>query len=254
MRELSGSNDDLHNLLLGVDRAIVIVGLDLRIRRFTLTAEKLLNLLPTDIGRSAAQLDAFVGGVGIEQVITDVIKDLATVEREVQAVDGRWYALRIIPYRTLDLMIRGAVISLADIDLAKRSSDLSAAVTEYAAEGLAAIQHPLMIVDDDCRVIWVNEPYYAAFQLSPTEVIGMHLDKIAGGAWSDPALEKRIGETMETGGPFRDHALTVELEGRGATPITINGSRLRNVTHATKLVLLAVAGSGAVGRSPEGRP
>src|SRR6185312_4085784 len=55
MRELSSANDDLHNLLLGVDRAIVIVGLDLRIRRFTHTAEKLLNLFPTDIGRSAVQ-------------------------------------------------------------------------------------------------------------------------------------------------------------------------------------------------------
>ena len=56
MRELGSAHDDLHNLLLGVDRAIVIVGLDLRIRRFTHTAEKLLDLLPTT--RSSAVLES----------------------------------------------------------------------------------------------------------------------------------------------------------------------------------------------------
>jgi two-component system CheB/CheR fusion protein len=175
MKELSASNDDLHNLLLGVDRAIVIVGLDLRIRRFTQAAEKLLNLLPADIGRSAALLNSFLGGFGVESVIADAIKDLATVERELQATDGRWYALRIVPYRTLDLMIRVAVITVIDIDLSKRRTDLSAAVSEYAAEALAAIQHPLMILDGDHAVIWVNDLYFEAFQLTPQEIIGTRL-------------------------------------------------------------------------------
>ena len=95
------------------------------------------------------------------------------------------------------------------------------AVDEYAAEGLAAIQHPLMIVDDHCRVIWVNDLYYDAFQLTHNEVVGMRLDKIASGAWSDPALEKRIGETLQTGGPFRGHTLTIELEGVKVTAVRV---------------------------------
>jgi two-component system CheB/CheR fusion protein len=242
MKELSGANDDLHNLLLGVDRAIVIVGLDLRIRRFTLTAEKLLNLLPTDIGRSAAQLNSFLGGFGIENVISDAIKDLATIEREVQATDGKWYGLRIVPYRTLDLMIRGAVISVVNIDLSKRRTDLAVAVTEYAAEGLAAIQHPLMIVDGSHAVIWVNDIYYEAFQLTPQEIVGTRLGKIATGAWSDPALEKRIDETIQTGAPFRGYSLVLDLEGVGKTPVKISGSRLRSLANETKLVLLAIEG------------
>ncbi len=170
MSDLSTSNDDLHNLLLGVDRAIVIVGLDLRIRRFTHAAEKLLNLLPSDLGRSASQLNSFLGGFGVEAVIADSIKNLAPVERDLQATDGRWYSLRIVPYRTLDLMIRGAVISIIDIDLSKRRTDLSAAVVEYAAEGLAAIQHPLMILDGNRAVIWVNDLYFEAFQLTAQEI------------------------------------------------------------------------------------
>jgi two-component system CheB/CheR fusion protein len=252
MKELGASNDDLHNLLLGVDRAIVIVGLDLRIRRFTQAAEKLLNMLPTDIGRSAAQLNSFLGGFGVESVIADAIKDVATVDRELLATDGRWYALRIVPYRTLDLMIRGAVISVIDIDLSKRRTDLSAAVGAYAAEGLAAIQHPLMILDGNHAVIWVNDLYFEAFQLTPQEIIGTRLGKIGNGAWSDPALERRIDETIQTGAPFRGHAVTVELEGIGETRVSISGSRLRSLANETTLVLLAIE-RGKLERSTEAR-
>jgi two-component system CheB/CheR fusion protein len=243
MTELGAANDDLHNLLLGVDQAIVIVGLDLRIRRFTHAAEKLLRLLPTDIGRSAAQLNSFLGGFGVEAVIADAIKNLATVERELHATDGRWYALKILPYRTLDLTIRGAVISVIDIDLRKRWNDLSAAVGDYAAEALAAIQHPLMILDGDHAVIWVNDLYFEAFQLSPQEIIGTRLRKIGMGAWSDSALEKRIEETMQTGAPFRGHAVTVEIDGHKETRVSVSGSRLRGLGGEDALVLLAIEGS-----------
>ncbi len=251
MRDLTDANDDLHNLLLGIDRAIVIVGLDLRIRRFTVAAEKLLDLLPTDIGRSAAQLNSFLGGLGIEQLLSESIKSLATVERELQATDGKWYALRIVPYRTLDLTIRGAVMSVVNIDASKRRTDLAAAVSEYAAEGLAAIQYPLMIVDGNHIVVWVNDPYYEAFQLTPEEVVGTRLEKIDMGAWADPALEKRIANTTQTGAPFRGHSLTLKLEGVGNTRVTISGSRLRSLAHETKLVLLAI--EGELGRSAEAR-
>jgi two-component system CheB/CheR fusion protein len=241
MKELSSANDDLHNLLLGVDRAIVIVGLDLKIRRFTHAAEQLLNLLPTDIGRSATQLNSFIGGFGIDKVISESIEKLAPIEREIHATDGKWYELRIVPYRTLDLMIRGAVITVVDIDLSKRRTDLAAAIDEYAAEGLAAIQHPLMIVDGSHAVVWVNDVYYRAFHLTPQEIIGTRLGRLGRG-WSDPELEKRIAETVQTGAPFRGHDLTLELESVGATHVTVSGSRLRSLANQTKLALLAVEG------------
>jgi two-component system CheB/CheR fusion protein len=228
--------------LLGVDRAIVIVGLDLRIRRFTQTAEKVLDLLPTDIGRSAALLNSFLGGFGIEKVISESIDGLATVEREIRATDGKWYGLRIVPYRTLDLMIRGAVISVVDIDLSKRRTELATAVNEYAAAALAAIQHPLMIVDGSHAVIWVNDIYYETFQLTPQEVIGTRLGRIGAGAWSDPELDKRIAGTMESGAPFRGHSMTLDRDGVGEARVTISGSRVRSLVDQTKLVLLAVEG------------
>ncbi len=116
MRDLSSANDDLHNILLGVDHPVVIVGLDLRLRKFTHAAEQIFNLLPTDVGRSVSQLSVLLGNIGLEKAIAGVIENVAPFEREVQATDGRWYRLRVLPYRTRDLVIQGALISLADIE------------------------------------------------------------------------------------------------------------------------------------------
>src|SRR6185295_17045623 len=117
MAELGQSNDDLHNVLAGVDNAVVIVGMDLRIRRYTVAAEKLLNLIPGDIGRSIGFLDPFLGTGTLEPKASTVIHSLSTLEEEILASNQRWYALKVSPYKTLDHAIRGALVTLVDIDV-----------------------------------------------------------------------------------------------------------------------------------------
>jgi len=116
MTELQLANDDLHNVLSGIGEAIVIVGLDLRIRRYTHIAERLLNLVAGDIGRSVSQLNAFVMGERVEELAARVIEHLAPVEKEVLCADRRRYQIRVLPYQTLDHAIKGAVIILVDVD------------------------------------------------------------------------------------------------------------------------------------------
>lgn len=251
MRDLGGATDDLHNVLLGVDRAVIIVGTDLRIRRFTQTAEKLINLLPSDIGRSVAVLNAFLGGFGVEELVTHAIATVTTMEREALATDQRWYLLRIVPYRTADLAIRGAVLSVIDIDLAKRRSELTLAVDEYVEEALSAIPHPLMIVDHELTVIWVNDAYYEVFRLLPAEVVRTRIGKVGTGEWASPDLRKRIETSLASGAPFRDQLLTFNFQGVGRKELRISGSRIRNVANDTALVLLSIEGDF---RSPSETP
>ena len=118
--ELASVNSDLVNLLGGVGIPIVMLGRDLRIRRFTPPAEKAFNLIQTDVGRPIGhikpnlRLDDFPG------VITRVIDTLAPYEGEVQDMTGRWHSLRIRPYVTTDNKIDGASIVLIDIDALRR--------------------------------------------------------------------------------------------------------------------------------------
>jgi two-component system CheB/CheR fusion protein len=126
MGELQLINDDLHNILSGMGSAMIIVGLDLRIRRFTQVAETLMNLVPSDIGRSVSLLNAFILGERIEQLTAQAIEKLVPIEKRIACANQRWYELHIAPYKTLDRSIKGAVIVLLDVDDSRRLAERDA--------------------------------------------------------------------------------------------------------------------------------
>jgi two-component system CheB/CheR fusion protein len=114
--DLTRVNNDLVNLLSGVNIPIVMVSRDLRLRRFTPQAEKLLNLIPTDVGRPISDINPNLNLPNVVRLIQQVIDTLTPHECEVQDKDGHWYSLRIRPYITLDNKIDGASLVLLDID------------------------------------------------------------------------------------------------------------------------------------------
>lgn len=242
MRELSTSNDDLHNLLLGVDRPIVIVGMDLRIRRFTRAAERIIQLNQTDIGRSVAVLSSFVG-LPIDRYAANVIAHISNVEEELQASDHRWYRLRITPYRTIDLTISGVVITLIDVELQKRRSELTDAANAYASEFLTTVQHPLLILSGELAVIWVNDAYVEQFGTLREEIVGSQLDTIAGGQWRQPAIEPAIKKTAESGAPFRDRRVEVKSV-HGPKRWRVAGRSIPGDGNKTMLILLSIEEDG----------
>jgi two-component system CheB/CheR fusion protein len=118
--ELARVNNDLVNLLSGVNIPIVMVSRDLRIRRFTPLAEKLFNLIPSDVGRPISDIKPNLDVADLSGLIGGVIDSLTPHEGEARDVAGRWYSLRVRPYVTLDSKIDGASIVLVDIDSYRR--------------------------------------------------------------------------------------------------------------------------------------
>ena len=113
--ELGQANNDLLNLLGNVDIPVVMVGHDLRIRRFTPPAGKILSLIPTDIGRPIGDLRPTIPLQDLSRKIREVLETLSSKEEEVEGPDGRWHLVRIKPYRTEDHKIEGAVVALFDV-------------------------------------------------------------------------------------------------------------------------------------------
>ncbi|HYC35444.1 MAG TPA: CheR family methyltransferase [Usitatibacter sp.] len=120
--ELARSNDDLLNLLASVQLPIVMLGADFRIRRFTPAAEKVLKLVPGDLGRSINDINLGIQISDLESVLAEVVDGVGFFERPVQDRQGRWYSLRIRQYRTADSRIEGAVMVLVDIDSLRRTN------------------------------------------------------------------------------------------------------------------------------------
>jgi two-component system CheB/CheR fusion protein len=118
--ELAHVNNDLLNLLASVDLPILMLDSSLRIRRFNLSAQRALNLIPTDTGRSIRDLSLTLDVKGLDAMIADVIDTLEVRELRVQDREGHAYLLRIRPYKTADNKIDGAVLVMIDIDQLKK--------------------------------------------------------------------------------------------------------------------------------------
>lgn len=146
--ELSESNNDLLNLLSSVQMAIVMLGADLRIRRFTPAAERLLNLIPADVGRPINDIKLNLSIGSLEPILLNVLDTVTTHEEEVQDKQGKWLSLRVRPYRTLENRIDGAVVMLVDIDSLKRAE-------QVARESEARFA---LMADSAPVLIWVFTP------------------------------------------------------------------------------------------------
>jgi len=108
-------NNDLTNLLGSVDIAMVIVGSDLTIRRFTPKAQKIFGLIAGDIGRPLQNINPPLEMPKIQQMVLHVMDQPESLESELTDRNGSRYQLRILPYRTQDNKIDGAVITIVDI-------------------------------------------------------------------------------------------------------------------------------------------
>jgi two-component system CheB/CheR fusion protein len=114
--DLSRANNDMNNLLAGTGIGTVFVDFQLRIMRFTPAAGIIINLIPTDVGRPVAHVVTNLAGyTGLVADVQSVLDTLAPKEVEVRSLAGRHYTLRIQPYRTLDNVIEGAVITFQDV-------------------------------------------------------------------------------------------------------------------------------------------
>jgi len=117
--DLSRASDDLQNLLNSTDIPTIFLDSDLRVRRFTPQATAVIKLIPADVGRPVTDLVSALNDPSMADDVRDVLRTLAPTEKTVATRDGRWFAVRIMPYRRLDDRIDGVVVTFADITVAK---------------------------------------------------------------------------------------------------------------------------------------
>jgi two-component system CheB/CheR fusion protein len=123
--DLSRANNDMNNLLAGTGIATVFVDHQLRLLRFTPAATRIINLIQSDIGRPVNHIVSNLPGYGtLTADIKAVLDTLIPKEAEVQTAEGRWFTMRIQPYRTLENVIEGAVLTFTDITAVVQTREL----------------------------------------------------------------------------------------------------------------------------------
>ncbi|HEX7384807.1 MAG TPA: PAS domain-containing protein, partial [Burkholderiaceae bacterium] len=198
--DLSRANDDMNNLLAGTGIGTVFVDQDLRIARYTPAATQVINLIDGDVGRPLEHVVSnFVGYGRLVDDVRAVLETLTPREAEVQVKSGDWYLLRIHPYRTMENLIEGAVLTLVDVTEGKRAEEAvrrsEARLNAFFSQTSAGFSETGL----DGRLLFVNDRLCSALGYSREELLRMRLEDV-----TEPQDLPRLREQMQSlvhGGP-----------------------------------------------------
>jgi len=235
--ELTLANNDILNLLRATNIPIVMIGNDLRIRRFTPTAKKILELIPADVGRPIGYLKRRIDAPDLEERLRRVIETLLPYEQEVRDLEGRRYLMRLRPYLTTEYRIDGAVLQLLDVTDLKRSMDQVNRALAYAEAIVDTIHEPLAVLDEKLSVRDANRAFYGALQIPLGAGAGRSIYDIAGGCFDIPAV-RGLHEAIRDEAEFKDVEIAIRLPNGSGKNFLLNARPLRNPDNDF-LILLA---------------
>jgi two-component system CheB/CheR fusion protein len=232
--ELSAVNNDLLNVLANVNIPVLIVTNDIRIRRFTPSAQKLLNLIPSDIGRYLGEIRPNLNLHDLEQVARDTIETASLRETEVRDSSGLWYMMRVRPYKTSENKVEGAVISFHDIDALKRVVEDTRA---YADALIENAREAILILDGNFRVLVANPSFYTCFRVSSGETLNRLVFDLGNSQWDIPALRLLLKNISSQQTRIDDFEVRHNFEQLGERIMILNARRIRS---AQSLILLSI--------------
>jgi two-component system CheB/CheR fusion protein len=239
-RELDHLNDDLTNVLSNVNVSIVMVGNDLKIKRFTPMAEKLLKLIPADVGRNLTDINIGLMIDKLEDRIADVIRTVTPAEFDTQDRHGCWYAIKIRPYRTIEGRISGAVIVFTNIDDIKTREREVREKRRYSEGIIQTVRDPLIVLDEKLRVESANQAFYDTFKIAPSVTIGHLFYEIGEGHWNGPELRTLLEDVLPKQKEVRDFRLTKDFPELGKKTLILNARALEWEGQIKLLILISL--------------
>jgi len=179
VEETGKANDDLNNLIASTDIATIFVDSGLRIKRFTPRAVDLFSIIVSDVGRSLLDLTHKLDYDQLAEDVSATFDTLRLVEREVRSTDGRFYIVRLLPYRTNEDRIEGAVMTFFDIT-ARRHAEEQARASEARMRMVAesARDYAIVTLDEDGRVTSWNKGAETLFGYTAGEMQGQGLERL----------------------------------------------------------------------------
>jgi PAS domain-containing protein len=148
--------------------------------------------------------------------------------------------VRVSPYRALEQQVVGAALVFSVIERRKRSLDPASELVAHASTYLRGLRCPLLLVDSQKCVVWVNDSFCELFRVHMADAVGKPLTKLGARQWFDRTLLAAIEGTLSTGRPFRGHRVWLEVPEKGARTLEASGGRLPAPEGDSTLVLLSL--------------
>ena len=237
VNDLSRVNNDMNNLLAGSGVGTIFVDHQLRITRFTPAATQLINLIQTDVGRPVGHIASNLVGYGsLVEDVKAVLDTLTSCEREVQSTAGGWYLMRIRPYRTLENVIEGAVVTFLDIT-DQKAIERELLVSEASSVAiLESLREAVLFVTPDGTVARMNAAALELLRLTVEDMADpARLSDAMRNADGMPlgADENPVAVALRTGEPVHDVRLTIGRPDGSTVPVVVNAEPVRDIHGGT---------------------
>jgi two-component system CheB/CheR fusion protein len=175
---------------------------------------------------------------------------VSSIERDVQDREGRWYSLRIRPYKNIDNKIDGAVLALFNIDPLKKSEERARVAREYVDGILEATAQPFVVVEPDLRIRSANNAFCRLFSVAPADIEGLPLQEVGGGRWNLEPLRTVMGGGAADALNFENVQVEYAPADAGSLTLALTGGRLpwQDSASEPNLLLLAITDGASTTR------
>ncbi|MBI4660506.1 MAG: PAS domain-containing protein [Verrucomicrobia bacterium] len=247
---LTQARDDMKNLLDSTKIATIYLDNNLCVKRFTAEATKVINLIQTDVGRPISHIVSNLRYDSLVEEVAHVLDTLVYRETRVQSKDGHWYLMRIMPYRTLDNVIDGVVITFVDIhhffeqrlaaDESQKLHLAAEASQRFAAGVVQTAREPMLVLDAELRVLAASKSFFETFRLAPDQTVRRLLHELGGGAWNLPRLRQMLEEIVPRDTCFGDFEVEHDFPGLGQKSLLLSARKITYEDFGYSLILLAL--------------
>jgi two-component system CheB/CheR fusion protein len=238
--ELSTINDDMTNLFNSTEIATIFVDNELKIRRFTNEATKLIKLIKSDVGRSLGDIVSKINYPDLIDDIVQVIDRVAYKEKEVNNGKDRWYKVRIMPYKTSKNVIDGATITFIDVSHMKNIQEKLQNALNYAEDIIYIAHEPLLVLDQKLLIVSANKSFYDTFKLEKSTTEGKKLYEIGEDDWDTPQIRNLLSEIIQENKRINDIEFDHTFSKVGHKKLLLNARKIYRSDIEKNMILLAI--------------
>jgi two-component system CheB/CheR fusion protein len=239
IEQLAGMQNDMKNLLDNTNIGTVFLDEHMVIRRFTREAINIYRLVASDVGRPLADIKSNLDGEDLLAKAQSVLETLVPFEIEVQTHSGEWYLMRIQPYRTLDNIIEGVVLTFTDISKRIAAETAVQLARDLAENIVDTVREPLLVLDGNLQVVSANRAFYHYFQVTVADTVGRKIYDLGNSQWDIPSLRELLEIILPRDQSVEGYMVEHDFPTIGHHKIMLNARRIFGKSSEPSLILLA---------------
>ncbi len=240
IEQLTDIQNDMKNLLENVNIGTIFLDDHLAIRRFTHDALRVFRLAASDTGRPLADIRSLIPDMDLIPDAAAVLDSLIPREKQVMTTNNEWFHVRIMPYRTLENVIDGVVLTFSDITAIKAVETEAQAARDYAQNIVNTIREPLVILNGTFEVVSASRAFYEKFHVTPNETVGRPLYLLGNRQWDIPRLHELLEDILPKDTSFENFGIESDFPVIGKRKMLLNARRISGKTTTADLILLAI--------------